>query len=381
MPPDMWSSSIRTSGCREPVALDLVALADNNRLMPNILSVASVAPPDRIDQSTIKREFGRLCAGIPHVERLMPVFDRSGVDARHLIHPPAWYLEPRTYDERNREYQAQALSLAEAAARRALDEAGVAPDAINHVYFVSTTGLATPSLDALLAARLGLSPDVRRNPLFGLGCAAGAGALSRAGDVLSGRRKDYALVVSVEICSLVFSREARTPTDLIGVALFGDGAAAAVMAGDETGRAGVRIKASETRLFPDAKHLMGWDFTSDGMRLVLARDIPEVVRDRIAPVVSAFAGRQGLTVNGITHHVLHPGGPKVMATYRSSFDLPEEALNVARACMREYGNLSSAAVLFMLSDVLASGRPVAGDTGLVLALGPGFGAEMLLLEW
>jgi alkylresorcinol/alkylpyrone synthase len=134
-------------------------------------------------------------------------------------------------------------------------------------------------------------------------------------------------------------------------------------------------------MFPDAKHLMGWDFTSDGMRLVLARDIPEVVRDRIAPVVNAFVERLGFTVSALNHHVLHPGGPKVMSTYRSSFNLPEEALHIARSCMREYGNLSSAAVLFMLSNLMASGRPKPGDTGLMLALGPGFGAEMLVLGW
>lgn len=349
--------------------------------MPHILSVATAAPPHRIDQSTIRRHFSRLCAGIPHVERLMPVFDRSGVDARHLIHEPEWYLQERSWDERNREYQVRALELAERAVQASLEQAGVTADQIDHIYFVSTTGLATPSLDALIAGRFGMRPTVRRSPLFGLGCAAGAGALSRAADVLTGRPRERALVVSVEICSLVFSKEAKTPTDLIGVALFGDGAAAAVLAGDEAGSRGVRIVGTETHMFPDAKHLMGWDFTSDGMRLVLARDIPEVVRDRIAPVVNAFVGRLGFSVSELDHHVLHPGGPKIMSTYRSSFNLPEEALHVARSCMREYGNLSSAAVLFMLSDLMASGRPRPGDTGVMLALGPGFGAEMLVLAW
>jgi len=349
--------------------------------MPQILSVATAAPAHRIDQATIRREFSRLCAGIPHIERLMPVFDRSGVDARRLIHQPEWYLKERSWDERNREYQEHALALAERAVRSSLEQAGITPEDIDHIYFVSTTGLATPSLDALIAGRLGMRPTVRRSPLFGLGCAAGAGALSRAADVLTARPTERALVVSVEICSLVFSKEAKTPTDLIGVALFGDGAAAAVLAGDEVDGQGVRIVATETHLFADAKRLMGWDFTSDGMRLVLARDIPEVVRDRIAPVVCAFVERQGTTVDAITHHVLHPGGPKVMSTYRSSFGLNEEALHIARSCMREYGNLSSAAVLFMLSDLMASGRPRAGDSGLMLALGPGFGAEMLVLAW
>jgi alkylresorcinol/alkylpyrone synthase len=349
--------------------------------MPHILSVATASPPHRIDQATIRREFSRLCAGIPHVERLMPVFDRSGVEARRLIHQPEWYLKERSWEERNREYQERALELAERAARASLEQAGVAADDIDHIYFVSTTGLATPSLDALIAGRLGMRHTARRSPLFGLGCAAGAGALSRAADVLAAKPRERALVVSVEICSLVFSKEAKTPTDLIGVALFGDGAAAAVLAGDEAGSTGVRITGTETRMFPDAKHLMGWDFTSDGMRLILARDIPEVVRDRIAPVVSEFVARHGYAVNALDHHVLHPGGPKVMSTYRSSFDLPDEALQIARSCMREYGNLSSAAVLFMLSDLMASGRAKPGDTGLMLALGPGFGAEMLVLAW
>jgi alkylresorcinol/alkylpyrone synthase len=349
--------------------------------MPHILSVATAAPPHRIDQATIRREFSRLCSGIPHVERLMPVFDRSGVEARRLIHQPEWYLQERSWDERNREYQDRALELAERAARTSLEQAGVGADQIDHVYFVSTTGLATPSLDALIAGRLGMKPTVRRSPLFGLGCAAGAGALSRAADVLTARPGDYALVVSAEICSLVFSKAAKTPTDLIGVALFGDGAAAAVLAGDDAGSRGIRVVGTETRLFADAKHLMGWDFTGDGMRLVLARDIPEVVRDRIAPAVSEFVERHGAKVASLDHHVLHPGGPKVMATYRSSFGLPEDALQIARACMREYGNLSSAAVLFMLSDLMASGRPKPGDLGLMLALGPGFGAEMLVLAW
>ncbi len=349
--------------------------------MPQILSVATAAPPHRIDQATIRREFSTLIAGIPHVERLLPVFDRSGVEARRLIHQPSWYLQERSWDERNREYQERALELAERAARESLEQAGVSADQIDHIYFVSTTGLATPSLDALIAGRLGMRPDVRRSPLFGLGCAAGAGALSRATDVLTARPRERALVVSVEICSLVFSKEAKTPTDLIGVALFGDGAAAAVLAGDETAHHGIRVVATETRLFADAKHLMGWDFTGDGMRLVLARDIPEVVRDRIAPVVSAFVARNGLSVADLDHHVLHPGGPKVMATYRSSFGLTEDALHIARSCMREYGNLSSAAVLFMLSGLMASGRPKPGDRGLMLALGPGFGAEMLVLQW
>ena len=349
--------------------------------MPRIQAVATAVPPHRVEQAAAHREMARVCADDPHLSRLLPVFDRSGVDARHLLHPPAWYATERTFDERNREYVVRGLELAEEAVQAVLAQSEVAPDQIDHLYFVTTTGLATPSLDALLVGRLGLRDDIRRSPLFGLGCAGGAGALVRASDVLSSAPHQRALVVSVELCSLIFSTQAKTPTDLIGAALFGDGAAAVLLEGDDVADTGVSIAATASRLFPDARHLMGWDFTSDGMRLVLSRDIPEYVSKRVAPAVEAFAAAFGKTTAAATHHVLHPGGPKVMATYRSAFSLPESALRLPRACMREYGNLSSAAVLFMLSDLISSGCPSPGDSGLVLALGPGFAAEMLLLSW
>lgn len=348
--------------------------------MPRILSVATALPPHRLHQERARTEMARLTHGRPEVERLVPVFDRSGVDTRYLVHPPEWYLEPRSFDERNREYRDRGLELAEQAARACLAEAGVGAHEVDYLFFVTTTGLATPSLDALLAARLGMCTGVRRSPLFGLGCAGGAGALSRARDVLAASPRSRALVVSVEICSLVFSRHAMTATDLIGVALFGDGAAAVLLGGDDAHTSGINIVATRTRLFPEAQHLMGWDFTSDGMRLVLSRDIPAFVSAELAPVVTAFVGEHGMSVHDVTHYVLHPGGPKVMSTYRSAFALPESAVRVARQSMRRFGNLSSASVLFMLHDV-ASASPAPGDTGLMLALGPGFACEMLLLKW
>jgi alkylresorcinol/alkylpyrone synthase len=233
----------------------------------------------------------------------------------------------------------------------------------------------------LLAGCLGLRADVRRSPLFGLGCAGGAGALIRACDVLSARPNERALVVSVELGSLIFSKRAQTPTDLVGVALFGDGAAAVLLGGNETPGEGIRIAHTRTHLFKDSRHLMGWRFTDDGMRLVLSRDIPSLVGSRVAPVVHDFLSDAGLSFAHITHHILHPGGAKVMATYRTAFGLSDEALSIARECMRQYGNLSSAAVLVMLSNLVASGVPRAGDIGLMLALGPGFAAEMLAVAW
>lgn len=348
--------------------------------MPKMLGLATAMPPHRLDQARARQEMARLCAGQPHLERLLPVFDRTGVEFRHLVHEPEWYLEPRSFEQRNDEYAAQALALAERAVRECLERTGTDPDRIDHIYVVTTTGLTTPSLDALLAGSLGLRVDVRRNPLFGLGCAGGAGALVRACDVLAARPNELALVVSVELGSLVFSQQAWTPTDLVGIALFGDGAAAALVGGDEAGD-GIRVTRTLSRLFPDQRHLMGWRFTNDGMRLVLSRDVPALVRERLPEVAGRFLCGAGLSMADVTHHVLHPGGAKVMATYREAFGLPDVALGIARECMRRYGNLSSAAVLVMLSDLVASGKPRAGDTGFVLALGPGFAAEMLALAW
>ena len=265
--------------------------------------------------------------------------------------------------------------------RRCLEVADVETSDVDSIFCVTTTGLMTPSLDARLVAELGLRPDVRRLPLFGLGCAGGAGALIRAADTLRAFPDQQALVVSLELCSLVFSPIARTATDLIGTALFGDGAAAVLLGGDELRNGGVAVRRSRSHLFREAPDLMGWDFTADGMRLILSRDVPPFVASDVKPVVSRFLEDQDLALDDIRHFVLHPGGPRVMATYRSAFGLTDDALSNSRETMRLYGNQSSASVLFMLHDLLVSDRPSDGDLGLMVALGPGFAAEMLTLEW
>lgn len=349
--------------------------------MPRIDSLATSLPAHRFDQSDVRNEIARVCRGDRAMERLLPVFDRVGVDTRYFVRPLEWYTEGQPFETRNAVYATSALELSEKAARACLDRSGTSPDTIDHIYFVTTTGLMTPSLDARLASRLGLRPDVRRLPLFGLGCAAGAGALVRAADTLRAYPTHRALVISVELCSLIFSPAARTATDLVGAALFGDGAAAVVVAGDETGGEGPAIRATRTHLFQEAPDLMGWNFTADGMRLVLSRDVPKFVATGVAPVVNKFLDAQGLSLPDLSHLILHPGGAKVMATYRSVFGLDDVALNNARETMRRYGNQSGASVLFMLNDLVNSGRPRAGDAGFMMALGPGFSAEMLTLEW
>ncbi len=325
----------------------------------------------------------RLGRGNRTVERLLSVFDHAGVTTRHFVHPPEWYTQTRSFEERNGEYLAHGLDLATRAGEDCLANAGVPPDQVDHIFFVTTTGLATPSLDARLTVRLGLPADVRRWPLFGLGCAGGAGALIRASDALSAAPRQRALIVSLELCSLVFSPGARTPTDVVGAALFGDGAAAVLMRGDELadGDTGPRIVASRSHLFKDAPDLMGWNFTSDGMRLVLAGTVPTFVAENMPTQVERFLVEHGVARSELTHYLLHPGGPKVMAAYRSALGVTDDQLWIARETMDHYGNLSSAAVLFMLHRLQTSGRAQPGEGGLLVALGPGFATEMLVLSW
>ena len=322
-----------------------------------------------------------VCRGNRTMERLLPVFDRTGVDQRAFARPLAWYAGGQTFEARNDAYAECAIDLLEDATRTCLERAQIQPTDIDHLFCVTTTGLTTPSLDARLCARLGFRSDVRRFPLFGLGCAGGAGGLVRATDILRAYPTQRALVLSVELCSLVFSPTAESPTDLIGVALFGDGGAAVLLTGDEVQADGPRVAETRTHLFHEAPALMGWRFTDDGMRLILSRGVPDFVATTVRPVVERFLAQQGLTVSELQHHILHPGGAKVMATYRSAFGLEEHALRHARRAMRLYGNQSSASVLFMLHDLIASGHPVPGDHGVLMALGPGFAAEMLTLAW
>lgn len=344
---------------------------------PSILSVATALPPHVLRQEEAIETAKRAYAGHEDLLRLLKVFAHSGVEQRHTAFPAEYYLKERGFEERNRDYREQGLALAEKAAKKCLEKAGVRPDQVDHLFLVTTTGLATPSLDALLVSRLGLRNDVRRSPLFGLGCAGGAAALSRAADVLRGAPGQKALVVAVELCGQIFSSRALTPTDVVGAALFGDGAAAALLSEGK----GPRITATRSVLFDQTQHLMGWSFTSDGMRLILSKEVTGFVREKLRPVVDKFLTAVETPADKIDHWLLHPGGRGILETYHDSFGLSEERLRWTRGSLAKVGNLSSASVLFILADVLDSGLPRPGEKGLMCALGPGFASELLMLEW
>jgi len=348
--------------------------------MPRILATASAAPPHRLSQDEARafarRHFAR---GFSDIDRLLPVFEHAGIEGRDLCRPPEWFLEPHSFEEKNREYVEWAERLGRKAGELCLERAGVAPADISHVIFVSTTGLATPSMDARLAQSLGLSMHVQRTPLFGLGCAGGAIGLSHA--VRSAQAAPDALVlcIAVETTSLTFLHGDLGKSNLVATALFGDGAAAVLVAGDAATGEGPAVVGTRSTLFEDSLGVMGWNFLDEGMQVVFSRAIPGMVRRHSHADITSFLGEHGVGIDDVSSWVVHPGGIRVIEAYEQTLGLPEEALGETRAVLRDHGNMSSATVLYVLERFLRAGRPRVGEHALLTALGPGFCSEHVLL--
>ena len=358
---------------------------------PRVVSVATALPAHTVSQSATRALAARMFDGLaPDDRRLIAVFDTSGIETRHICMPLEWYAEVRSFGELNMRYVEHALALAAEASRGALARAGLTPADVDHVVFVSTTGLATPSVDARLANLLGFRGDVRRTPIWGLGCAGGAAGLSRARDFALADPGARVLLVALELCSLTFQRRDLDRRNLVAAALFADGAAAAVIAGADAetpcanGPNGashaLELVASRSMLWPDTLDVMGWDVDERGLHVIFSRDIPTIVRDWVRPNLDAFLDEQGMRLEDLSHVVAHPGGPKVLAAYGEALDLPPEAFRHARDVLRECGNMSSPTCLFVLERTLAAGDIRPGDTAVLAALGPGFSSELVLMR-
>jgi len=356
---------------------------------PRLLAVASASPAHRVSQSEVRSLVGGLFAELARSRpRLLEVFDHSGIEQRPFCMPLEWYARPRSFREQNAAYVEHALELGVRAARAALDRAGLAPRDVDHIVFVSSTGIATPSLDARISLALGCRPDCRRTPLWGLGCAGGVAGLARARDLAVAGPGSHVLLVAVELCSLTFRHGDRDLRNLVAASLFSDGASAAIVSAAGAPPAGggalpgpaLELVASNSTLWPDTLDVMGWEVGDEGLHVVFSRDIPTIVRERVRPCVEAFLASQGMSLAGISHLVAHPGGAKVLAAYASALDWPETGLTHARAVLREQGNLSSPSGLFVLERFLEARAFEPGQSGLLVALGPGFAAELLLLR-
>lgn len=355
--------------------------------MTRIAAVHGVLPPHRYAQAEITDALAAMGTASPGERGVRQRFSgTAGVRTRRLALPLADYATLSGFGEANDRFIAAALDLGEQAVRGALDEAGLRAEDVDLVVSTSVTGIAAPSIEARLAGRLGLRPDVRRVPIFGLGCVAGAAGIARLHDFLAGRPDGVAVLLSVELCSLTLQRQDASAANMVAGSLFGDGAAAVVAVGPghrrEDGPApGPRVVATRSHLYPDTEELLGWDIGDGGFRIVLGADIPDLVRRHLGHEVGAFLADHDLKPQDVTTWICHPGGPKVLDAVRESLDLPARALELTWRSLAEVGNLSSASVLHILRDTLDLARPLPGSTGLLLAMGPGFCTELVLLRW
>jgi alkylresorcinol/alkylpyrone synthase len=347
-----------------------------------IAAVGSAFPPNFYDQDTLLAALRRHWADrLYNLDRLDALHRNVLVGGRHLALPMEAYEGLQTWGQANDAWIAVAQQVGEEAVREGLTAAGLATDDVGVFVFVTVTGVATPSIDARLMNRLHLPARVRRVPVFGLGCVAGAAGVARAADLLHGLPGEVAVVLSVELCSLTMQRHDLSIPNLIGSGLFGDGAAAAILVGSGRAARGPEVVSSRSVFYPDSERVMGWDITEAGFQIVLSAEVPEMVRKFLRRDVDGFLAEHGLARSDIGVWVSHPGGPKVLEAMEEALELPEDALEASWRTLREVGNLSSTSVLLVLRDAMERRDPAPGTWGLMVAMGPGFCSELVLLRW
>ena len=346
-----------------------------------VAATATAVPQYAITRDDVKHYFKKVFnVEESRANAMMFVVDNSQVKRRFCIHPIDYIIEPRPLARITEEYIENSICLGRRVAGECLGRAGVRPDEVDLLITVSCTGVMIPSLDAHLINEMGFRSDVRRLPITELGCAAGAAALGRAHDFLRAFPDGNVLLISVEIPSLTFQRRNIDQANLISSILFGDGAGAALITGRHRA-SGVRVLGSESYLFPHSIDAMGFDLKESGFHIVLSRDVPQLIRDQIARLVDNFLAKHNLNRRDISAFVLHPGGQKLLYFIEEELQLDRAMTQPSWNVLSEYGNLSSASVLFVLNEWMEKRKPSPGQYGLLCAFGPGFSAELLLLQW
>jgi alkylresorcinol/alkylpyrone synthase len=348
--------------------------------MSFIAAVTTIDFPYKAAQENVKMQAKELFSGnFPQIDRLINTFDNTGIRTRNLCEPLDYYSGSNSFTDRNKEYIRCAVEYAGMAIRECAERASIRLDEITDLIIVSTTGLATPSIDALLINKLRLNARTRRMTVWGLGCAGGVSGMAKANMAAKADPDAVVVLVAIELCSLTLIKNDYSKSNFIGSSLFSDGIAACIVKGDRhRNRAGMNLIGSTSKLYYESLDIMGWDFQDDGFKVIFSRDIPDFISRYIKADILHFLADHGLTLSDISHFIFHPGGKKVLSAYEDALRVEGDFLEKTRQIMQDYGNMSSATVLYVLKKFMDE-APVTGY-GLMLAMGPGFSSEMVLLK-
>ncbi len=322
--------------------------------------------------------------GHSNLDRLERIHHSAGVNGRHLALPIEDYEALEGFEAKNNAWIRCALDLGETVLCRLFEKANIKPADVSQIIFTTVTGIGVPSIDARLMNRIPFSPNLKRVPLFGLGCVAGAAGIARLADYLRGHPNAAGVLLSIELCSLTIQPDDFSIANIISSGLFGDGCAAVLMVGGDHPQAvsGLpRVIDSRSIFFPNTEQVMGWDVGDRGLKIVLSAEVAELAEVHLRPAVDAFLGEHGLVIGDIKHWIAHPGGPKVIQALETGLGLGEHALDLSRESLAEVGNISSTSVLLILEETLSRYQPEPGSYGLLMAMGPAFCAELVLLQW
>lgn len=342
-------------------------------MKPRLLALKSAVPSYKLDQSDVSRRASQLFREGRDITRLMRVFENTGIERRYSCVPVEWYGEPHGWTDRTKLYVENAVDLLEKVSLDLLAEAKLKRDDIDFIVLSSTTGIATPSLDALLVERMGLRRDIRRLPIFGLGCAGGVAGLARAGDMARAIPGSRVLFLVVELCALTFRKNDLSKSNLVATALFGDGAAGAILSTDGFGPT---IEAEGEHTWPNSLDIMGWEVEEDGLKARFAQSIPALVASDFKTILHAYLQKHDLKLKDIDGLACHPGGAKVLDALEDAFGIARGALVESRSVLRDFGNMSAVTALFVLERMNWRDRT---RRTLMTALGPGFSAVFLMI--
>ncbi len=350
--------------------------------MPNIVSISKIDFPYKISQEEVKKYVNQLFSShFGDIERMTGIFDNTGIKRRNFCKPLSYYTSNSGFKENNDEYVSCALNYSVKAIEQCIASAQIKKEDITDIIFVSSTGLATPSIDALIVNELRLNNYINRLPIFGLGCAGGVAGMAKANALAKANPKAVIVLVAVELCSLTFLKTDYGKSNFVASSLFSDGIAACIIKGDAyktKTTPSVSILAAQSKLYYDSLDIMGWEFMDEGFKVIFSRDIPSFINKNIKKDIVHFLSEQGLGLNGIKNFIFHPGGKKVLEAYTESLGIKDDFLKNTREVMNEYGNMSSVTFLYVMERFLSTGFE--NGYGLMLALGPGFSCEMVLVS-